>query len=78
MQTTYELNVGDHIYVPRRSYNHHGLYVGDGTVARYAWPSDCQAPGRVELVSLDHFSQGEKVNVRAYSRRRFGRTMSVS
>ena len=78
MQTTYELSVGDHIYVPRRGYNHHGLYIGDGTVARYSWHFDDDATRRVELVSLDQFSQGEKINVRHYTDRRFGRTMSVS
>jgi len=78
VQTTYELNIGDHVYVPHRGYNHHGLYIGDGTVARYAGHSDSAMTGRVELVSLERFSQGERVNVRTYSSRRFGRTMSVS
>ncbi|VWB98223.1 hydrolase [Burkholderia pseudomultivorans] len=78
MQTIYDLNIGDHVYVPRRGYNHHGLYIGDGTVARYAMRFDGDATGRVELVSLEQFCQGENVNVRAYSSRRFGRTMSVS
>jgi hypothetical protein len=79
VSTTTQLNVGDHIYVPRRGYTQHGLYIGDGTVAHYTWKSDGDATGRVELVKLSEFSEGEKINVRRYTAgRRFSEKMCVA
>jgi len=58
---------GDHVYVRRRRYTHHGIDCGDGTVIHYvgAWGT----VRRVERTSLDSFAQGSDVMVRPYRRR---------
>ena len=30
-----DLNLGDHIYVRRQLYSHHGIYAGDGNIIHY-------------------------------------------
>lgn len=55
---------GDHIYVRRRHYSHHGIDCGDGTVIHYVGPR--RSIRRVERTSWEEFAAGDKVRVRSY------------
>jgi len=57
------MHKGDHIYVMRGAYAHHGIYVGDGTVVH--WDKKSKVP-RIARVPLEEFSRGEPVHVREY------------
>ncbi|KVE32798.1 hypothetical protein WI93_24940 [Burkholderia vietnamiensis] len=80
MATVYELKGGDHIYVRRLGYSHHGLYLGDGQVVQYSGHSGDALMGKIEVVPMHVFvddSQGD-VKVRVYEKRRFGRAASIA
>lgn len=80
MATIYELQEGEHIYVRRSGYTHHGLYLGDGQVVQYSGHSAESVRGRIEIVSMPVFvgdSKGD-VKIRVYEKRRHGRVASVA
>lgn len=80
MATVYELKGGDHIYVRRQRYSHHGLYLGDGQVVQYSGHSSDDLMGKIEIVPMHVFvgdAQGD-VKVRVYEKRRFGRSASIA
>lgn len=52
-----------HLVTARGLYTHHGLYVGDGRVIHYAGPFRAFFRGKVEEVSLQHFSRGRRIGV---------------
>ena len=58
---------GDHVYVRRRTYSHHGIDCGDGTVIHYVGPR--RSIRRIERTSWDEFAAGDRVHVRAYRTR---------
>ena len=62
---------GQHLYVSRGLYTHHGLGDGRGGVIHYSEPTDGPAKGRVRRTSLDHFARGGDIKTRAYQSRRF-------
>lgn len=49
-----ELFIGDHLYVQRFQYTHHGVYIGNGQVAHYLLE-------RVKVDSLEAFADGSKI-----------------
>ena len=55
---------GDHVYVRRRTYSHHGIDCGDGTVIHYVGPR--RSVRRIERTSWAEFAAGDQVLVRAY------------
>ncbi len=55
---------GDHLWVRRRGYTHHGVDAGDGTVIHYTgqpWRRNHTA--KVERWTLEQFAKGSPVNV---------------
>ncbi|WP_061953319.1 lecithin retinol acyltransferase family protein [Cupriavidus pauculus] len=80
MATVYELKGGDHIYVRRFGYSHHGLYLGDGQVIQYSGHSADDLMGKIEVVPMHVFvgDTGGEVKVRVYEKRRFGRPASIA
>jgi hypothetical protein len=59
---------GDHVYVRRgRRYTHHGVDCGDGTIIHYVGGRG--SVRRVARTSLEEFSLGSEVFVRAYRQR---------
>jgi hypothetical protein len=58
---------GDHIYVRRSRYSHHGVDCGDGTVIHYVGPRG--SIRRVARTPLEGFAGGSAVKVRPYDRR---------
>ena len=57
--------IGAHLVTPRRTYAHHGIYVGDGRVVQYGGLGRGLRRGPVEEVSLSEFAQGRAVWIRA-------------
>ena len=49
------LKIGDHLYVQRKGYTHHGIYVGDNNVIHYLRAS-------IKLDSLEVFKEGGSLN----------------
>lgn len=62
---------GQHLYVSRGIYTHHGLGDGRGGVIHYSEPTDGPAKGRVRRTSLDQFARGGYIKTRVYQSRRF-------
>jgi hypothetical protein len=58
---------GDHVYVRRRTYSHHGIDCGDGTVIHYV--GERRRGRRIEQTSWETFAGGDEVHVRAYRQR---------
>lgn len=55
---------GDHLWVKRRGYTHHGIDAGDGTVLHYAgYPWQRNVTAKVERTTWDKFAKGAPVNV---------------
>lgn len=57
---------GDHIYVDRGGYEHHGIDLGDETVIHYYAPNGTKSDSLVRLTTLDTFAKGGAVEIRAY------------
>ena len=54
---------GDHIFVHRRGYTHHGVDAGDGTVIHYTGrPWQRNHTAKVERWTLDKFAKGAEVH----------------
>src|SRR4051812_18750410 len=51
------VQIGAHLVTPRKWYEHHGLYVGDGRVVHYAGFSRLLHRGPVEEISLEQFAK---------------------
>jgi hypothetical protein len=60
------MNAGDHLYVDRIGYTHHGIFVGDDRVIHYEGPQLAQPLGMVTEVSLKVFAGGAEVKVQDY------------
>lgn len=59
------MQMGDHLYVPRLGFKHHGIYLGDGSVIEYGG----KGAGRMSVrrVRLFDFARGaRRVFVRGY------------
>ena len=56
--------IGSHIVTPRRTYTHHGIYVGRGRVVQYGGLLRGLRSGPVEEVSLSRFAQGRSIWIR--------------
>ncbi|MBE3074685.1 MAG: EAL domain-containing protein [Actinobacteria bacterium] len=60
---------GDHIYVGRVGYPHHGIDVGDGRVIHYSGePGKSKSHAIIRYATLQEFTQGCEVKVRRYDR----------
>ncbi|MFI4993070.1 MAG: lecithin retinol acyltransferase family protein [Solirubrobacterales bacterium] len=57
---------GDHIYVDRGGYEHHGIDLGDGTVIHRHAPNGTKNDSLIRLTTLDTFTKGGAVEIRAY------------
>ncbi len=65
---------GDHIWVWRWGYQHHGIELGDGTVVHYAGLADGLSSGPIALTSRIRFARDSKIQVREHRRRPFNRS----
>lgn len=59
---------GDHIYVTRPGYTHHGIDGGDGTIIHYDGGLWEQHHAQIKRTSLEEFAQGYEIQVMKYGR----------
>ena len=64
-----DLSLGDHIYVKRLLYSHHGIYAGDGKVIHYTGEEKEKKDPSVRETDIDGFLKGGKLKKRNYKRR---------
>lgn len=64
-----EPNRGDHIYVRRLLYSHHGIYTGDGHVIHYSGEEKEKKDPLVRETHLEDFLKGGKLKRRDHKRR---------
>lgn len=67
------MKTGDHIYVKRGIYTHHGIYIGKRRVIHFhaSWSGigGAKSPGIVKEVAISTFSKGRKIHVQNYEDR---------
>jgi hypothetical protein len=68
---------GEHIYVDRGLYTHHGIDCGDGTVIDFAGREGGKSTARIRRVTVAEFAQGAPVKMRACGSR-YGPEMVVA
>jgi hypothetical protein len=61
-----EMAVGDHIYVKRGAYTHHGVCVSETTVIHFSGEPGSKQDATIRQDSLDQFAGGGLIRVRAY------------
>ena len=62
------LNLGDHIYVRRLLFSHHGIYAGDGNVIHYTGEEKEKKDPLVRETIIEDFLKGGKLRRRNYKR----------
>lgn len=60
---------GDHIYVWRLGYTHHGIDCGDGTVIHFTGEPLRKTASSIERTPMAEFGKGSRVRTRAYRKR---------
>ena len=55
-----DLNLGDHVYVKRKLYSHHGIYAGDGNAIQYAGQEKEKKNSLVSETDIEGFLKGGK------------------
>ena len=63
------LNLGDHIYVRRLVYSHHGIYAGDGNVIHYSGEEKEKKDPLIRETDIEAFLKGGKLRRRDYKKR---------
>ncbi len=64
-----DLNLGDHIYVRRRVYSHHGIYARDGNVIHYTGEEKEKKDPLIRETDIEDFLKGGKLRRRDYKKR---------
>ena len=64
-----DLNLGDHIYVRRLVYSHHGIYAGDGNVIHYTGEEKEKKDPLIRETDIEAFLKGGKLRRRDYKKR---------
>ncbi|MEZ9302485.1 hypothetical protein BCT86_01485 [Vibrio breoganii] len=72
-----KLRIGDHLFVSRKVYTHHGIYVGDDQVVHYSGLGDGLQSGPVSKTTLRDFSGGEVIHRREYKNPRYSKPQIV-
>lgn len=57
---------GDHIYVRRVGYRHHGIDCGDGTVIHYSGEVGQKENAAIVRASYERFAKGGRIRIRRY------------
>jgi len=64
-----DLNIGDHIYVRRLVYSHHGIYAGDGNVIHYTGEEKEKKDPLIRETDIEAFLKAGKLRRRDYKKR---------
>ncbi|GAA4837956.1 lecithin retinol acyltransferase family protein [Algivirga pacifica] len=68
---------GQHIFISKGVYTHHGIGLGNGKIIHYAGFSEAWEIGPVEIITLDEFTLGAEVNIKVYEDRKFSEHETV-
>jgi len=63
------MGVGDHIFVRRVGYTHHGVEVDDGMVIHFTGAPGSKTDAAIRREPIDQFLNGGRLEVREYARR---------
>jgi Lecithin retinol acyltransferase len=68
-----EFALGCHLVSPRRTYFHHGIYIGEGKVIHYAGKSEDKtgADSSIRITTRENFCAGQGCTVRKHAQARF-------
>jgi cell wall-associated NlpC family hydrolase len=64
-----DLNRGDHIYVGRLVYSHHGIYTGNGTAIHYTGEEKEKKDPRIRETAIEDFLKDGRLKRRTYKNR---------
>jgi len=64
-----DLKLGDHIYVRRLVYSHHGIYAGDGNVIHYTGEEKEKKDPLIRETDIEAFLKAGKLRRRDYKKR---------
>ena len=64
-----DLDTGDHVYVKRKLYSHHGIYAGDGNVIHYTGGAKEKKHPVVSETDIEDFLKGGELKRRHYKKR---------
>jgi hypothetical protein len=56
LSNTKDISLGDHLYVQRVGFTHHGVFIGNNSVVHYLWKEG------VKIDSLEKFAQGARIH----------------
>lgn len=57
---------GEHLFVRRKGYSHHGVGVGEGEVIHFTGEPGSKAGALIRRSSIQEFAAGGKVEIRNY------------
>ncbi|OPY55808.1 MAG: NC domain protein [Pelotomaculum sp. PtaU1.Bin035] len=61
------MSKGDHLYVDRGLYTHHGIDDGEGNVIQYSGLQDGFESGPINVVPLHEFTSGSELKIKKYA-----------
>lgn len=73
----HDLYYGEHIFIKKGIYTHHGLGIEQGKVIHYAGFLDTWDRGPVEIIEIKTFSFGQEIMIRHYPNRIFNKEEAV-
>ena len=62
-----DIVLGDHLYVSKSGYHHHGIYSGFGKVIHYSGFSEKFKKGKISEIPLLDFLNGDDVIIAQYA-----------
>ncbi|MEH0155337.1 lecithin retinol acyltransferase family protein [Limibacter armeniacum] len=68
---------GQHIFVDKGIYTHHGIGLDDHRVIHYAGFSEAWEIGPVEIIAINEFARGAEIKIKQYGKRKFSPTEAV-
>lgn len=71
------MSKGDHLYVDRGLYTHHGIDDGNWYVIQYSGLHEELKSGAINVIPLHEFACGSEIKVRSYTERKYSRNEAV-
>lgn len=72
-EVTNDMPIGSHLMTTRNGYYHHGIYIGVNRVIHYSGFCSGVHSGPVEELSLEEFSAGRPIRVKAIQQAKYSR-----
>jgi hypothetical protein len=58
--------LGQHLFIKKGTYSHHGVYIGNDEIVHYSGFQQKFATGKISRINFKDFSNGQEVFVRVY------------